>query len=66
MNAHDPHVGDKLTFKPSCFMQAVDENQSLGITRSVQGTVVYVNAEHRFYTAEGHCNGYILRESYKF
>jgi len=61
-----PHkVGDKVTFSPVCFTRSVDCCY-MPINLNLQGTVIYVNAAHRYYTVEGECNGYKIRESYKY
>ena len=58
-------VGDKISFEPICFTRSVDCCY-LPINLTLHGEVVYVNAEHRYYTAEAICNGHVIRESYKF
>lgn len=62
-----PSVGDTITFVPYAF----DRNARM-IPRgavapyTLRGVVIAVNAAHRHYTVEGLCNGYIIRESYRF
>ena len=58
-------VGDRITFSPVCFTRSVDCCY-MPINLNLQGTVIYVNAAHRYYTVEGDCNGYKIRESYKY
>lgn len=57
-----PKVGDKINFTPACWQDGV----ALGMARSISGRISYVNEKHRYYTAEGQCGKYIVRESYKF
>lgn len=58
-------VGDKVSFSPSCFTQALNCCYLL-TNLSLHGQVVYVNKAHRYYTAEAECNGHTIRESYKY
>lgn len=71
MNAHDPRVGDQVTFVPSAFMtpdKGVDEciRRRIRMAYSLSGVVIYVNAAHRYYTVAAPCWGYRLTESFKF
>ena len=71
MIINDPHVGDRIEFVPSAF---VTESKTvspeiiarLRMAYSLSGRIVYVNREHRYYTAEAECFGRRIRESYKF
>ncbi|MBQ9720222.1 MAG: hypothetical protein IJV64_05955 [Oscillospiraceae bacterium] len=56
-----PKVGDTFTRKPSAFSREGWSGPVL-----LRWTVIYVNERHRLYTAETECNGYRLRESFKF
>lgn len=55
-------VGDRIAFKPFAFVTM--EHEEVPIVLS--GTVIYVNEAHRYYTAEAPCNGYVIREAFKF
>lgn len=71
MNAHDPRVGDQLTFIPSAFLTpdkgtAEVFRERKRMAYSLDGVVIYVNAAHRYYTVAAPCWGYRLTESFKF
>lgn len=57
-----PKVGDTLRFAPSAFADYDDR----GIPYELDGTVVYVNEEHRYYTVEAKCHRWTLKESFKY
>lgn len=59
----DPKIGDPGTFVPLAFVKY--ENHP-DIPLRLNCRVVYVNWEHGFYTVEGECNGYRIRESFKY
>lgn len=63
-----PTIGDVLVFRPSAFFTEAERYRlrDVRIPQTLRGTVIYVNEPHRFYTVEAECNGYIIRESFKF
>lgn len=58
-----PDIGDPMQFRPSAFA-AYEGNTAR--RNMLNGRVVYINETHRYYTAEAVCNGYVIRESWKF
>lgn len=62
MILNDPHIGDKVTFAPSAFTQF----ERISAPVQLRGRVCYINEAHRYYRVEAECNGYMIRESYKF
>lgn len=59
-------LGDKILFSPSVVADEYDAQR--GATRRrpvVEGTVIYIHPQLRYYTLEYVVNGYALRESYK-
>ena len=59
------HIGERVSFIPSCFVRA-QESCYLQVETVLHGQVIYVNADHRYYTVEAPCFGYKVRESFKF
>ena len=57
----NPKIGDTFPAKPEAF--ARDTNYG---PTELRFRVIYVNREHLYFTAEAECNGYIIRESWKF
>lgn len=55
-------IGDPVAWKPYAFM----DGDYPGAVKELRGRVIAVNEAHRHYTAEAECNGYRLRESFKF
>ena len=55
-------VGDPVRFVPFAFCNS----QTQGLPYALSGRVIYVNDAHRFYRVEAECNGYTIRESFKF
>ena len=64
-------VGDRITFVPTAFIElapAMLARSASGIPEAYRlaGTVVYVNAAHRYYTVEARCFAGTVRESFKY
>lgn len=63
-------IGDKVRFVPCGFSSDPTERPLPGKKtpppREVTGTIVYINQEHRYYTAQFEVFGTVLRESFKF
>lgn len=55
-------VWDKVAFIPACFARIEKDD----IPVLLHGRVIYVNEEHRYFVAEAPCNGYAIREAFKF
>lgn len=60
------NIGDTYTWASAAFEGLTGIERESGKVRSVSGRIVYINEAHRYYTAEAACNGYTLRESFKF
>lgn len=60
------NIGDTYTWAPAAFEGLTGIERENGKVRSVSGRIVYINEAHRYYTAEAECNGYKLRESFKY
>ena len=58
-------VGDKITFVMSCLADGINRCY-MPVERVMHGTVMYVNEEHQYYTAQTECNGYKICESFKY
>ena len=60
-------VGDSYDWIPSAFLTLIQSGiRPKACMRALRGRVVYVNRAHRYYTVAADCNGYTLRESFKF
>ena len=59
------NIGDPVRFAPMAFMHP-GQTRMGEIPFYLDGSVVYVNEPHRYYIAEAECNGYKLREAFKF
>ena len=57
-----PKIGQPVRWVPSSFYR----EQFGGVPLRLSGKIVYINRKHRFYTVEALCNGYLIRESFKF
>lgn len=57
-----PRIGDRFTFMPDAFSQHEDP----GKRDRINGRVIYVNEEHRYFTVAGEINGIAIRESFKW
>lgn len=68
MNMNDPQVGDPLPFIPSAFVRYAQEDSRMvkNVPIKLNGRVVYVNREHRYYVVQAQCNGAVLNEAFKF
>lgn len=61
-----PYVGEPYSWKP-CACEGVYEAADRRARKDrLSGHIVYVNREHRYFTAEAEVFGYKLRESFKF
>ncbi len=63
-----PYVGEPYSWKPCAYegIYGAQDLRSARGTDKLNGRVVYVNREHRYFTAEAQIFGYKLRESFKF
>lgn len=61
MSMNNPQIGDTFLAKPEAFVR-----DSIYGPTELRFRVMYVNREHLYFTAEAECNGYIIRESWKF
>lgn len=59
-------MGESVAWMPSAFADVVRNGFATNAARVLHGHVIYINTAHRYYTAEAECNGYRLRESFKF
>lgn len=60
------YIGEPISWKPAAFEGS---NGILSVTTketTAHKRVVYINEEHRYFTAEADLNGKKLRESFKF
>ena len=55
-------LGSTFTWR----LRAFSDGDYPGAVNTLHGRIIDVNATHRHYTAEAECNGYRLRESFKF
>ncbi len=58
-------IGETITWAPAAF-EGANGIMSVGKCGEVHGRIVYINEDHRYFTAEADINGYKLRESFKF
>ena len=58
------YLGEPVTFSPATFTQF--ERETLRDATQLTGRGCYINEDHRYYTVEAPCNGYMIRESFKF
>lgn len=61
-----PEPGTAWHWTPSAFTLAKEETPVRGLTAEVDGRVVYVNRQHRFFRVEGSFPGGVIRECFKF
>lgn len=64
-------IGDRISFVPTAFIDlapATLARSASGIPQAYRlaGTVIYVNAAHRYYTVEAPCFAGTVRESFKY
>lgn len=59
------NIGDTYTWMPSAF-EGASGICGFEKLKTVHGRIVYINEEHRYFTAEADSNGKKLRESFKF
>ncbi|MBR1660160.1 MAG: hypothetical protein IJ705_07570 [Oscillospiraceae bacterium] len=57
-----PEIGDPVSFVPYAFVEHQDRRSS----DRINGRIVYVNHAHRWYLAQGPCDGGLVREAFKF
>ena len=60
------YIGEPWSWKPAAFEGS---NGIMSVTSketTVHGKIVYINEEHRYFTAEATVGGTTLRESFKF
>lgn len=62
----DPQIGDKIRFKPSAYFTGVANFGGSELDVWVTGTVIYINAEHRYFRCEYPMPGCIGHECFKF
>ena len=63
---NDPQIGDKIRFKPAAYFSGVANFGGSELDVWVTGTVVYINAEHRYFRCEYQKPGCIGHECFKF
>lgn len=62
-----PVIGDKLRFKPSAYFESLASFGGSELEVWVTGTVIYINALHRFFRCEyENYSGCIGHECFKF
>lgn len=62
-----PEVGTPYSWEPAAFSGFCASVASFpGVASRIIGQIVYVNAEHRYFRAEGPCEGGVIRECFKF
>lgn len=59
------NIGDTYSWAPAAF-EGASGICSFEKLKTVHGRIVYINAAHRYFTAEEEINGNKLRESFKF
>lgn len=61
-------IGDKLSFTPSAWTQFSGANvlDTYGVELKVRGTVIWINAAHRYARVEYTAGGCINHECFKF
>lgn len=60
------YIGEPFSWKPAAFQGS---NGILSVTTketTAHGRVVYINENHRYFTAEANVGGVGIRESFKF
>lgn len=60
------NIGDTYSWTPTAFEGASGIMSITTKTMTVHGRIVYINEAHRYFTVEANCNGYAVRESFKF
>ena len=60
-------IGDRLTFEPTSYSaEGAFGSKTLQVQKTVNGTVSYINADHRFYRVEYETPGCIGHECFKY
>lgn len=59
------YLGQEMRYVP-CYSKGENDGEPEKRAKSVTGTVIYVNREHKYFTVESHCGGVVHRESFKF
>ena len=60
------YIGGPFSWKPAAFEGSTGIMSVTTKATTAHGRVVYINEEHRYFTAEADLNGKKLRESFKF
>lgn len=60
------NIGDTYSWIPTSFEGGNGVSGIKGRSITLHGRIVYINEEHRYFMVEANCNGYALRESFKF
>ena len=60
------YIGEPFSWKPAAFEGCKGILSVTTKETTAHGRVVYINEEHRYFTAEADLNGKKLRESFKF
>lgn len=63
-----PYIGQPIAWTPCayCNLDGKENPKSTRERKKVRGRIVWINEEHRYFTAEADFNGKKLRESFKF
>ena len=59
-------IGETYSWVPTSREGANGIVSSLKTKGTVHGKVVYINEDHRYFTAEANVGGVVIRESFKF
>lgn len=64
---NEPEIGAPVSWIPAAFTSHGDDSAGiLGVTVRVNGRIVYINREHRWYRAEARFAGGVIRECFKY
>ena len=59
-------VGETYSWVPTSWEGANGIVSAPGKKDGVHGRIVYINEDHRYFTAEANVDGVVIRESFKF
>lgn len=59
-------VGETYSWVPTSWKGSNGIVSALGKKGGVHGRIVYINENHRYFTAEANVGGVVIRESFKF
>ena len=59
-------VGETYCWVPTSWEGSNGIVSALGKKDGVHGRIVYINEDHRYFTAEENVGGVVIRESFKF